>query len=371
MILTLWEKLKLMKYTALDVNKFYSLIKPLSYILILFFSFQMKAQKQDFTHVDFTKADSIAKSYTDASLRNMPVLVYNLIHALDTDVEKFRAIHTWVCLNIESDHYFSETTIKKRRHLINDNAALEKWNTKVQSKVYKKLLKEKKTICSGYAYILKTLTNLADMECEIVDGYARTVRTNVDTVDFPNHSWNVVKLNDTWYFADTTQASGYYNLTEEEFVKNYNEGYFLATPELFAKNHYPLNTKWLLLDKDISLKSFVGAPIIYQNTYKHGIIPLHPNALVTQIETGERMVFRFKVLNEIALKEVRLLLDAGFRSKTLVPVTSNYKNGILEFAYQFDKKGQYDVHLKIGKDVVSSCTIEVEKPKSISAAQNF
>lgn len=336
------------------------MIKSFLYILILFLSFQTEAQKQDFAHIDFDNADRIAKSHTNASLRNMPVLVYNLINTLTTDVEKFRAIHTWVCLNIESDHYFSDATIKKRRQLINNKAALAKWNTKVQSKVYKKLLREKKTICSGYAYILKTLCNLATIECEIVNGYARTVSTNVNTVDFPNHSWNVVKLNNTWYFADTTQASGFFNLDEAQFIKNYIEGYFLPEPELFAKNHFPLETKWLLLEDAVTLTSFVKGPIIYQNSYKYGVIPLNPEILVTKIKTGEAVVFRFKILNSEVLKTTKLLLSSGFRSKTIVPNSTAYKNGILELKHQFNKKGQYDVHLKINNTVMSSCTVNVE-----------
>lgn len=115
------------------------------------FSLSLYAQKSDFKHIDFNKADSIAKSCSSKSLHNMPLLVHHLTDNLQTQVEQFRAIHTWVCLNIESDHYFSESILEKRKALSNNPVALNKWNTKVQSKVYKKLLKHKKTICSGYA----------------------------------------------------------------------------------------------------------------------------------------------------------------------------------------------------------------------------
>lgn len=340
-------------------------MKRLFPILLLLLCLHVNAQKSDFKHIDFAKADSIAKSYSKASLRNMPLLVHNLTHNLNTQVEQFRAIHTWVCFNIESDHYFSEATLKKRRQLHDNISALEKWNTKQQTKVFKRLVRDKKTICSGYAYILKALTNLADIECEIVDGYARTVRTNVNTVDFPNHSWNIVKLNDKWYFADITQASGFYNLDEEEFVKNYTEGYFLATPELFAKNHYPLNDKWLLLDEKPTLKQFVKAPIIYQNTYKHGVIPITPSGLVTTIEVGESISFQFKILEENCLEDISLFNDS-LRNKKIKQTERIYNNGILKITYQFGKKGQFDVHTKVGKDVVSSFTVKVVTPNTVA-----
>ncbi len=340
-------------------------MKRLFPILLMLLCLYVNAQKSDFKHIDFAKADSIAKSYSKASLRNMPLLVHNLTHNLNTQVEQFRAIHTWVCFNIESDHYFSEATLKKRRQLHDNISALEKWNTKQQTKVFKRLVRDKKTICSGYAYILKALTNLADIECEIVDGYARTVRTNVNTADFPNHSWNVVKLNDKWYFADTTQASGFYNLDDQEFVKNYTEGYFLASPELFAKNHYPLNDKWLLLDEKPTLKQFVKAPIIYQNTYKHGVIPITPSGLITTIEVGESISFQFKVLEENCLEDISLFNDS-LRNKKIKQTERIYNNGLLKITYQFDKKGQFDVHTKVGKDVVSSFTVKVVAPNAVA-----
>ena len=345
-------------------------MKRLFPILLLLLCLHVNAQKSDFKHIDFAKADSIAKSYSKASLRNMPLLVHNLTHNLNTQVEQFRAIHTWVCFNIESDHYFSEATLKKRRQLHDNISALEKWNAKQQTKVFKRLVRDKKTICSGYAYILKALTNLADIECEIVDGYARTVRTNVNTVDFPNHSWNVVKLNDKWYFADTTQASGFYNLDEEEFVKDYIEGYFLASPELFSKNHFPLKKEWQLLHEKPTLEAFIKAPIIYRDTYKHSIVPIMPNTLVTDIEVGDTVMFEFEILDEAPLKDITLVFSGGLRYKTITPTKENYKNGNLEIAYQFGKKGHYDVHAKVGKEVVLSYTIKVTKPRTF-VAENF
>lgn len=334
-------------------------------ILFLFFCIVLSAQNSDFKHINFDKADSIAKSCSKLSLKNMPLLVHQLTNDLNTQVEQFRAIHTWVCLNIESDHYFSEQTLKKRKQLRDNSIALSKWNFKVQSKVFKRLLRDKKTICSGYAYITKALADIADIECEIVDGYGRTTRANVETIDFPNHSWNVVKLNDKWYFADATQASGYYNLDEEKFIQDYNDGYFLAEPELFAKNHYPINTKWLLLkDTPRTLKDFVKAPIIYGNTYKYGIIPITPETLVTTINVGDMVVFKFDVLDETYLENITLVMTSGFKFEKIKATKVNLKNGVLELRYWFDKTGKYDVHAKVGKDIVTSYTIKVERAKT-------
>ncbi len=327
------------------------------------------AQKSDFDHINFQKADSIAKSYCKITLRNMPLLVHQLTHDLDTQVEKFRSIHTWVCLNIESDHYLSEATLRKRQQLQNNKDALNKWHIKMQAKVFKRLVRQKKTICTGYAYVLKTLANLADIECEILDGYARTPSANIDLVGYPNHSWNVVKLNGKWYLADTTQASGYYNLEENTFVKDYNEGYFLAQPELFVKNHYPLEEKWLLLDDPLTIEAFVKAPIIYGETYKYGIIPQEPELLVAKVPVGDTLEFLYEVEDETLIKDINLVVTSGFGYRKLQPQTTSYDNGQLRLTYQFNRKGHFDVHTKIGEDIVASYTVKVLKTSKTKAEE--
>ena len=340
-------------------------MKQFAVVLLWVVCYVGYAQKSDFSHVDFAKADSIAMVYKNTSLQNMPLLVHNLTHSLNTQVERFRAIHTWVCYTIESDHYFSAATLKKRRKLQNNPTALQQWNMKQQAKVYKRLVKDKKTICSGYAYILKTLTNLADIECEIVDGYARNVSANVNTLGIPNHSWNVVKLNGKWYFADTTQASGYYDLNEAQFIKNYNDGYFLAAPELFAKNHYPLDKKWLLLNEKPSVQQFVKAPIIYVDAYRYEVVPMLPKALITTINKGDNVVFEFKILNPLFLESINLKINDGSIYKKIKETARSFFNGVLAITYQFDKKGQFDVHAKAGDTIIVSHTINVVDVKHI------
>ena len=267
----------------------------LIFITILFLYAEAKAQKSDFKHINFEKCDSVAKSCHSETLYNLPLLVYKLTAHFDTEAEKFRAIHTWVCFNIESDHGFGEQTLKKRKKFKNDSIAFMQWNNKVQSKVFKRLLKEKKTICTGYAYLVKELANLIDIDCEIINGYSRTTKRNVGEIDIPNHSWNAVKLNNKWYQVDATLASGYFDVDKNKFIKNYNDGYFLASPELYKTKYYPLNKKWMLASNTINLDQFVNAPVTYGNTFNQGIIPVLPYTLITKVFVNDKIDFKFKI----------------------------------------------------------------------------
>lgn len=337
------------------------------YFLTVLSCFFLNAQQSDFKHINFDKADSIANSNKNERLNNLPMLAYKLTNNLNTQVEKFRAIHTWVCSNIESDHTFGDKTIRKRKKFINDNIAFNNWSNNEQTRFFKRLFNDKKTICSGYAYLIKELSVLADIKCEIINGYSRTVNTNVNQIDIPNHSWNAVLLENTWYLVDATLATGFFFVNENKFIKNYNDGYFLADPELYSKSHYPLDEKWLLLENALTLNEFVEAPLVYSNTYKYNMTPIIPNKLVTQVSLGEALVFSLKIPDYIKIDDISLILSSGFRIEKLRASHSDFKNGILKMKHRFAKKGNYDVHFKINEDVVVSYTIKVDKSEKVIA----
>ncbi len=338
-------------------------MKQILFIFILLVSFTIKAQKQDFKHIKFGKADSIANYYQGYSLKNLPILTYKLTQNLDTQVEQFRAIYTWVCSNIESDHSFGEITLRKRKKLKNDSLSFLNWKTKVLPKVFERLLEDKKTICTGYAYLIKEMSALVDIDCEIVDGYSRTTTRNVGEINIPNHSWNAVKLNNKWYLVDATMASGYFNIDENKFVKDYNDGYFLVEPDLFVKRNYPLDPKWLLTKNKTALSQFVEAPIVYGKTFKHAIIPIAPKSLIAEIVVNEVVLFKFKISKKTKIENIRLVLNSGLRSENIKVNHSNYNSGIVELEHRFTKKGNYDIHLMINTDIVLSYTLKVEKTK--------
>ncbi|WP_346882224.1 transglutaminase domain-containing protein [uncultured Algibacter sp.] len=341
-------------------SKRYFLNSVTSIYMVCLLCLSLNAQSSDFKHINFKKADSIASTHYNSRLTNLPLLAFKLTKDLDTKVEKFRAIHTWVCQNIESDYAFAEKTIRKRKKYKNNQDAFSVWNARVKASVFKRLLNDKKTICSGYAYLLKHLSTLADIECEIVNGYSKTVNTNIGKIDIPNHSWNAVRLNNSWYLVDATLASGIFLVENHIFLKNYNNGYFLADPELFSKSHYPLDHKWLLLDNNLTLTDFVDAPLIYSSSYKHNVWPVSPKRLETKVSTEKDIIFSFKTLDGIEINDFQLVINKGFKLEKVKPNIID-EAGYIMFKYRFSKKGNYDVHLKIKDDIVASFTVHVAK----------
>lgn len=329
-------------------------------LLLSFFILQiLNAQVSDFKAIDFNRADNIAKLNEGRSLNNLPILAHHLTNKLDTDVEKFRAIYMWVCQNIKGDTKQHRLVSRKRHRHKNDSIGYLQWNDSYKKTTIKRLLEHKKTMCTGYAYLIKELSFLANIECEIIDGYGRSVTSNVEALEMANHSWNAVKLKDKWYLCDATWSSGY-SLDNSIFVKDYNDGYFLTDPALFAKNHHPIHKKWFL-DTALADTKFVAAPLVYGETFKHQITPISPAQLNIKTTIDHEVNFSFKTLNHISDDRINLIQYYGTNEKAFKIYNLKNENGLISFKYNFKNKGIYDIHLKIDKDIVASYTFEVSK----------
>lgn len=332
-----------------------------SLILILLSSGLVHAQIPDIDSAVFPKADSIANLYQGESLTHLPLLAQKLTASLSTDLEKFRAIYTWVCLNIENDYSEYWKNKKKQEQLQHDSLALANWNTSFGARMYQKLLKKHKTICTGYAYLVAELAGLADIECTIIDGYGRTVHSNIGEPGIPNHSWNAVKLNDHWYLCDATWSSGHTNLPDQIFVSDYNDGYFLADPELFARNHYPLETEWFLMDHVPELSDFLHAPLVYKHAFKHQILPLEPPRMDIHFKKKDTVRFLLQAPDTIDISSIHLELSSRTKSHQITPEIRWTEEGLLELTHCFNRRLHYDIHIKLGLQHIATYSARTKK----------
>lgn len=319
-------------------------------------------QRSDFIHSDFKKADSIAFLHKGASLANLPLLTYKLTDGLATDTEKFRALYTWVCTNIENDYSSYLRTSKKRKKLAENREAFLQWNNSFTPKVFEKLVRYRKTACTGYAYLICELASLADIDCKIINGYGRTATLFLGPESIPNHSWNAVKLNNKWYLCDATWSSGRIILEENvaEFKPDYHDGYFLADPALFIKNHYPLQIDWALLGEPPTFNQFLEGPVVYKEAFQWSIIPILPEKMIVDTKKNEAVLFKLAVPNTSQGKGISLLLKKGNSSQTVNPtITQNQKEYTLQ--YSFEKAGLHDVHIKMDSTVIATYVVKVRR----------
>lgn len=333
----------------------------LTFFLFVFL-LRINAQANDFNTINFKKADSIAKVYRGETLHNLPQLSYNLTYSLKTEAEQFRAIYKWVCENIANDYNLYKKNDYKRQRFKNNSVKFKAWNNEFRRQLFHKLLKKKRTICTGYAYLVRELSRLADIECEIVQGFGRVSTTDLDKLDIPNHSWNAVKLNNKWYLCDPTWASGIPNPKSNRFEFKYNDGFFLARPELFAINHFPVDSKWWLLDKDIpTFEAFLASPVLYGNAYKNLNTIITSKVIHHDIKKGDSISFEFELKNIVRKEAIKLLIDSGNNAWERKPTSVTSVNNKFTIKQRFVKTGFYDVHIYIGDDLITTYTVKVKK----------
>lgn len=331
-------------------------------VLFLFISINVKAQLSDFKNINFKKADSIALIYRGESIKSLPILSHKLTTTLSTDVEKFRAIYMWVCSNIEIDYESFSKNARMRRKFRNDTLKLYKWNKDFSKRTFKKLVSEKKTVCTGYSYLIKELAFFSNINCEMVDGYGRTKYDKNEKNHTPNHSWNAVQLNNKWYLCDPTWSSGVFNLDNYYFEYVFNEGYFLTNPELFLKNHFPLDTKWLLTETKMTINDFFEAPLVYDMVFRYGIMPIEPFKIKTEVNKNNEITFTYRELKLIDDKEFKFEVVSGKNVNMIQPkIFRTKENGTLTLKCSFKHTGEFDIHLKVNDDYLVTYIIKVKK----------
>jgi transglutaminase/protease-like cytokinesis protein 3 len=336
-------------------------MKNLWFLIVFIFVRPIFAQQSDFSHINFSKADGNALSCKNEKLNNLPQLVDKLTVGLPTEAERFRAIYLWVCTNISNDYSLFLKNERKRRRFEKDSLKLSHWNSQFNKTIFRELVNNKKTICTGYAYLVKKLANLANLNCEIIHGYGRTSTTNIDELITPNHSWIAVELNGKWYLCDPTWASGLQNASTFQFTFQYNDGYFLSEPELFAVNHFPIENKWFLLEGNtITFKAFLKAPVIYGKAYENLLAISSPKKMLQTILKNEKANFEFVLQKLIAQKEISLLIDNGHHIKKTKPTSTSIKGNSLTIEQLFNSNGFYDIHVYFGEDLISTFTVRVK-----------
>nr|WP_321406606.1 transglutaminase domain-containing protein [uncultured Carboxylicivirga sp.] len=227
-------------------------LQPIKTLLILFIiciNATINAQ-------DYAKIDSAILQYSDQK-SSMDDLVYFIKNNFETDIEKSRAIFTWIAHHISYDvkkyHSSIKSTKKNKRKKIKQKNIF-KYEQKVARTTYRK----RSGICGDYSVLYKHLCDLTGVECTVISGYSKTERKNIGSKTGGKHAWNAVYINHQWQLLDVTWAAGY--LSNDTFHQQFNDFYFFTKPDLFFFNHFPRKTEWVLTDK--TREDFKNLPLI-------------------------------------------------------------------------------------------------------------
>jgi transglutaminase/protease-like cytokinesis protein 3 len=265
----------------------------------------------------------------------------------ETELEKSRAIFTWIALNIKYDiEEFEQSKSITPSDFLSESG-------KSKDEIIQNTLGKNKAVCSGYSGLFATLCKLCGIKCVNLSGVAKT--TIADIGQYPetsNHSWNAIKIKRKWHLVDVTWAAGYFS-NSNDYVSEFNPIWFMTPPERFYLKHYPEDRSKLLVKR--SKKDFQKLPLFYSNFLDFDIEILEPETgIIEKVKqqqikftiktTEDPNGFYYKLPNGKHITAMQLVNDGEYYSCVL-PITAQ-TNGIISIYYNNQAIVKYKLHLK-------------------------
>ena len=163
--------------------------------------------------LDYYKKPSYWIESDDETIRNKAL---EITKDCSSDYEKIRQVYEWVINNIYYDYDALNT----------GNAVVNAVN----------VLKDRKSVCQGYAVLMAALLRSLDIPVMVVGGYGGSPINISDR----NHAWNMAYADGRWIFIDATWDSHnqYKNGTFNSNPPNKNRMWFDMSLEMLAYSHY-------------------------------------------------------------------------------------------------------------------------------------
>jgi hypothetical protein len=211
----------------------------------------------------FAAADSLADAAPSAAERSVPALAAYLARAGSDEISKARALYRWIAGHIDYD-------VRGFRAGRYGDLSPEG------------VLRRRASVCEGYARLAEALGTAMGLQVQVVPGWSKGYGyTSGQRFDGrTNHAWNAVRIDGQWRLMDATWGAGY--LDERlQFVRRFQEHYFLTAPDAFVFDHLPQDPQWQLLDRPISAAEYADLVYLRPMFFVAGFrIGSHPHARI-------------------------------------------------------------------------------------------
>lgn len=221
----------------------------------------------------YDEIDERVKNYPQfKTLNDLSIRIQN---NFSCDENRIRAAFSWVAHNIRYEKTLDEVFQPHKRLYYISEFVKKQQIRKLKIAKIKHVFKNKRGVCIDYSIVLNELFNQFGLKSKVIVGIFKTdIKNSQDIKEsslFKNHSWNAVFLNGKWKLIDVTMASGYYDSTENRFVRKFRDYYFFTSPIEFSKTHFPANTNWQLSNEVVNLEAFYNAPIYFPSYFINDI----------------------------------------------------------------------------------------------------
>lgn len=299
-------------------------------------------------------------------------LAKELTQSCQTDRERVTRIFRWITDNIsyQTRAYRIPVIGATSRRFANgesdeDTSALKPLNERVAENV----IRSRFAVCDGYARLFTSLCDYAGIKSEIIIGYARNGSGKPGSKFGVNHFWNAVFFDKKWHLVDAAWASGYVIPGKEEFVRDYDDKYFLCAPEVFVKDHFPENPYWTLVESSVVPVEFKHSPFRQKSFIKYNITSFLPAKGVIEAELGD--VIKLGLVTSDITKDKKISPDTcddslfcslSHSSVFLAPVGKDSdSNGEYTYILKVENPGIEWVYLIYNNDLVLRYKINIKK----------
>tara|TARA_R110001606_G_scaffold311212_1_gene458149 strand:- start:759 stop:1697 length:939 start_codon:yes stop_codon:yes gene_type:complete len=252
-------------------------------LLLCLISFSIHSQNLE-------KVDLIVKSYQPIS--TVEALAAKIDYDFKTDLEKARAIFTWITLNIRYDLISTQTNLlnSPEVYVYFNKRDLERRIQYNEDKLVTKTIQTKKALCKGIALTFQKLCTLLKIENELIKGYMKTSENDINYIaKNKNHAWNAVKIDEKWIFLDVTAR-----IDNQGRYPKPNYLYFDISPEKLNLTHYPSKQKWISFFDQKTLEVFCNQPFFTTAFLESNAILVAP--IMGNIKQGGKIKFELNNL---------------------------------------------------------------------------
>ena len=202
----------------------------------------------------FARIDRHASSAPRSVERNIEDLGDYLAEEAETDLEKARAIYTWITQRIRyNDRGFNTGRF-------GDNSA-------------QAVLKRKRAVCDGFSNLYLELGEHMGLEIEKVVGFAKGYgHRSGKRFRGTNHAWNIILIDGEWRVFDATWGEGYAETIRGRLVsrKRFNGYWFNVDPYEAIFTHFPQEREFAHTSPLIDLRTFEALPYADEHYFKLG-----------------------------------------------------------------------------------------------------
>lgn len=209
------------------------------YILLFILSLSLKSFSQTFTEQRIYQLDSAVSVMDKKLVKDFHKSHHYLDSVGQTDAEKAWLFYAYVACHFKYDY-----------DRMNQSSKISKEYT-VEYTSYKT-----SGVCRDFAKLYEGLCKKSNIPCMNVYGKSKISILNLKIklkflLQFSNHQWNVVRLNNEWFLVDPTWGTiektekvTYLDKKKQKHfikIKHPNKNYFCPSPDFFIRTHLPMH----------------------------------------------------------------------------------------------------------------------------------